>query len=92
MRREYVSGESHYVWGRRYRMELKARLPALVAKWEAAIGVRASAVRVKNMRTRWRKAITPCLWVIWTIFSRIGECSRRSWTIPCWIRISEGRG
>ena len=92
--RDFVSGESHYVWGRRYKLEvrhsnkanniefkgnkmiltvrekstpqqrenfvyewyraqLKAKLPALVNKWEEIIGVHASSVEVKNMRTRW---------------------------------------
>ncbi len=92
--REYVTGESHYLWGRRYRLEirhsnkannielkgnkliltvreksnmqqrenvinewyraeLKTKLPALVEKWEEIIGVKANAVGVKNMLTRW---------------------------------------
>lgn len=36
-----------------YRAQLKTRLPALFAKWERIIGVKASFVGVKNMRTRW---------------------------------------
>lgn len=92
--REYVSGESHYLWGRRYRLEIKpskstnrveikankiilsvreestqqqrenvmnewyraeikTKLPPLLAKWEEVIGVKANAVGVKNMLTRW---------------------------------------
>jgi predicted metal-dependent hydrolase len=92
--REYVSGESHYLWGRRYKLEIqytktankveikgnkliltiretstrlqrekvmtewyraeiKAKLPALIEKWEETIGVKADAISVKNMRTRW---------------------------------------
>lgn len=92
--REYISGESHYLWGRRYKLELKytkttnkveiksnkliltvrehstpkqreniinewyraelkAKLPALIEKWEEIIGVKANAVGVKNMLTRW---------------------------------------
>ena len=92
--REYITGESHYLWGRRYkieirysnkgnkvelkgnkilltvrdkstqkqrenvmnewyRAELKAKLPALIAKWEEIIGVKANSVSVKNMLTRW---------------------------------------
>ena len=92
--REYISGESHYVWGRRYRLEirysktannieiksnkliltvreastpqqrenvmtewyraqLKVKLPGLVEKWEGIIGVKANAVGVKNMLTKW---------------------------------------
>ena len=92
--REYVSGESHYLLGRRYRLELKytkkankvetkgnklvltvreastqeqrekimnewyraelkAKLPALIEKWEKIIGVKTNDFGVKNMRTRW---------------------------------------
>jgi predicted metal-dependent hydrolase len=92
--REYVTGESHYLWGRRYKLEvrysnkgnnieikgnnmiltvrekstrqqrenyvnewyraeLKDKLPHLVKKWENIIGVKAYAVGVKNMLTRW---------------------------------------
>jgi len=92
--REYISGESHYVWGRRYKLEishtkmankvetkggkivlrvretstpqqrerimlewyrteLKAKLPPLHKKWEEIIGVKANAVSVKNMLTKW---------------------------------------
>lgn len=94
-RREFVTGESHYFEGRRYRLDvreaagrplvclvnnttmalqvrpgtdrdvreavlsrwyreqLRARLPALVAKWESKIGVHAAEVRIKRMKTRW---------------------------------------
>ena len=92
--RKYVSGESHYLWGRKYlldiqhttkanniaiksnklvltvrknstpqrrekllnewyRAEIKAKLPGLFKKWENVIGVKANAIGVKNMRTRW---------------------------------------
>lgn len=92
--REYVSGESHYLWGRRYKLELKytkkankvetkssklvltvreastqeqrekimnewyraelkAKLPALIEKWEKIIGVQINDFGVKNMRTKW---------------------------------------
>lgn len=93
--REFVTGESHYFEGRRYRLDvresagpplirlinnttlalqvrpgsdrrfreavlhgwyrsqLRACLPALFAKWEARIGVRAAEVRIKKMKTRW---------------------------------------
>ncbi len=92
--REYITGESHYLWGRRYKLEvrysnkgnsievkgnkmiltvrekstrqqrenyvnewyraeLKDKFPPLVKKWEENIGVKANAVTVKNMLTRW---------------------------------------
>lgn len=36
-----------------YRRELKKRVPPLLAKWEAAIGVRAEDWGIKRMRTKW---------------------------------------
>ena len=93
--REFVTGESHYFWGRRYRIDmiehngppavrlpnnttmelrvrpgsdrevreavlhrwyrhqLRAELPALVAKWQPRIGVIVNDVRIKKMKTRW---------------------------------------
>ncbi|GAA4012688.1 SprT family zinc-dependent metalloprotease [Hymenobacter fastidiosus] len=36
-----------------YRARLKEQLPALVAHWEAVVGVRVQAWAVKQMRTRW---------------------------------------
>jgi predicted metal-dependent hydrolase len=37
----------------RYRSELKAALPALLAKWEPRIGVKSSGVSFRRMKTRW---------------------------------------
>lgn len=93
--REFVTGESHYFWGRRYRIDivehngppavrlpnnttmelrvrpgndrdtreavlhrwyrhqLRAELPALVAKWQPRVGVIVKDVRIKKMKTRW---------------------------------------
>ncbi len=93
--REFVSGESHYFEGRRYRLDvterdapptvrllnntrmglrirpganrdkreailhrwyrsrLRARLPALLEKWEPRVGARVAEVRIRKMRTRW---------------------------------------
>lgn len=93
--REFVTGESHYLEGRRYRLDvlehdappvvilrnrttmqlrvrpgtgrdereailarwyrqrLRDRVPALLEKWEPKLGVRASEVRIKKMKTRW---------------------------------------
>lgn len=36
-----------------YREQLKAAVPALVAKWEKALGVQASKVFVQKMKTKW---------------------------------------
>lgn len=94
-KREYVSGESHYFFGKRYRLELayKDEVPAvflksknkivlqvrpkspvtkrhevmtewyraqfnpvareMIAKWERRIGVQASHIGIKQMKTRW---------------------------------------
>lgn len=97
--RQMVSGESHYVWGKRYlldvsrssgaygveitgntlwvitppgtdaagrfgaldrwyRRELKARVPALLRKWQPALAVEASKLVVRRMRTKWGTCIT----------------------------------
>lgn len=92
---KFVTGEDHYLWGQRcrlevferagkhsvevsssgqlcmfvkpntirairqkvltefYRTEMKKRLPDLIAKWEAIIGVQVSEWGVKKMKTRW---------------------------------------
>jgi len=36
-----------------YRQQLRDSLPALTAKWETVIGVRAAEWRIRQMRTRW---------------------------------------
>lgn len=36
-----------------YRGRLREHLPALVAKWEARIGVQVTEIRIKRMKTRW---------------------------------------
>jgi len=36
-----------------YRMQLKTRLPYLFDKWESIIGVKAKAVTIRNMKSRW---------------------------------------
>lgn len=36
-----------------YREQLRERLPKLFKKWESVIGVRAEAVTIRNMKSRW---------------------------------------
>ncbi|MVN77443.1 DUF45 domain-containing protein [Hymenobacter sp. HMF4947] len=36
-----------------YRAQLKAQVPALLAKWEPVVGAQANAWGIKQMRTRW---------------------------------------
>ena len=36
-----------------YRLQLRGRLPALLAKWEPQVGARPAEVRIKQMKTRW---------------------------------------
>jgi predicted metal-dependent hydrolase len=93
-KREMQSGETHYVWGQRYRLdvsrtsgsfhvetkgqtlwvvtpadvdsksklaaldrwyrrEIKAALPALLAKWQPIVGVEADKIVVRRMKTKW---------------------------------------
>jgi len=42
-----------------YRRQLRALLPALVAKWEPRVGVTVSEVRIKRMKTRWGSCNAP---------------------------------
>lgn len=114
--RKYVSGESHYVWGRKYSLEirhnyinnietegdkiiltvregsttqhrenvmiewyrkqLKEKLPGVIGKWEAIIGVMADSVRIKNMRTRWGtcNTQTKCIWINLQLAKKPIEC------------------
>ncbi|HYV97578.1 MAG TPA: YgjP-like metallopeptidase domain-containing protein [Gemmatimonadaceae bacterium] len=58
------------------RREIQLALPAIVAKWECAIGVRASAVRVRRMRSRWGSC-NPRTGAI-SISSELAEHSRES--------------
>ena len=90
--REYLRRESHYLWGRRYLLELeegtsgvevrhrrlvvrlaaeagierrrevleafyraqvRAAVPGFLKKWEPILGVRAGAVTVRRMKTKW---------------------------------------
>jgi len=93
-RREYLSRESHYLWGKRYLLEviesdtapgvdvehsklllkvrpgtgenrkreivaefyrhqIKANAPALIAKWQKAMGVNLAKLHVQQMKTKW---------------------------------------
>ena len=36
-----------------YRKELKARIPPLIKKWEAVLGVQVADLGVKRMKTKW---------------------------------------
>lgn len=105
-KREMVSGETHYVWGQRYRLdvshtsgnhhvevkgqtlwvvapadsspddrratldrwyrrELRAAVPALLAKWEPIIGAKAEKIVVRRMKTKWGtcKADSNTIWL-----------------------------
>jgi hypothetical protein len=59
-----------------YRDQLKEKLPALVAKWEEIIGVRAESVRVKNMLTRWGTCNTKAqrIWINLQLAKKPIEC------------------
>lgn len=116
-KRQYVSGESYYVWGRRYRLEvvyspirnnvhlsgnklilqvrkdstdvqreytlnewyrdqLKAAVPAVLAKCEKIVGVQAAEWHVKNMRTKWGSCIPDHkrIWLNLQLAKKSPEC------------------
>jgi len=116
--REMVSGESHYVEGRRYRLDvierdgppsvrvrnnnilelcvrpgtdrdkreeilhrwyrvrLKERIPALIAKWEPVIGVTVSEWGIKRMKTRWGTCSIEAqrIWINLELAKKSPEC------------------
>jgi predicted metal-dependent hydrolase len=60
--RDYVSGESHYVWGRPLTLEvayanrapsLERAAAPLIARWEPVLGARLQRLFVQRMKTRW---------------------------------------
>ena len=98
-REELHSGETHYVWGQRYRLdvsrtsgnhhvevkgqtlwvvtpegsdcnekratldrwyrrEVKAAVPALLAKWQPIVGAEADKIVVRRMKTKWGTCVT----------------------------------
>lgn len=48
-----VAAQRQVILDRWLRGRLKARLPVLIEKWEAIVGVRVSAWGVKQMKTKW---------------------------------------
>lgn len=116
--REMISGESHFVEGRRYRldviehngppavylrnnrilelrvrpgtkrdkreeilhswyrMRLKEKIPALIAKWEPVIGVTVSEWGVKKMKTRWGTCTTEArrIWINLELAKKSPRC------------------
>ena len=116
--REFVTGESHYFWGRRYRIDmieyngppavrlpnnttmelrvrpgsdrevreavlhrwyrhqLRAELPALVAKWQPRVGVIVNDVRIKKMKTRWGScnAVAGRIWLNLELVKKPPSC------------------
>jgi hypothetical protein len=53
VRSEYDARRREQVLGRWYRERLRELVPPLLAKWEAILGVRAAAVGIKKMKTKW---------------------------------------
>jgi predicted metal-dependent hydrolase len=116
--REMVSGESHYFWGRRYRLEvievtgkshitlngnntlvlstttdtskekrlklldewyreqIKRRLPALLNKWQAIVGVEPSHCGIRKMKTKWGSCNTSDkrIWLNLELAKKPPEC------------------
>lgn len=48
-----TTAEKHAALHRWYRQEMKSRLPDLIKKWEAIIGVQVNDWGIKAMKTRW---------------------------------------
>lgn len=46
-----------------YRSKLKERIPAIIAKWENVIGVKANDWGIKQMRTKWGACNTDGKWI-----------------------------
>jgi predicted metal-dependent hydrolase len=116
--REMVSGESHYFFGRRYRLEvvevtgkshlaikgnstillftpadtskekrlklldewyreqIKERLPALLTKWQAVVGVEAHHCGIRKMKTKWGSCNTSDkrIWLNLELAKKPPEC------------------
>jgi predicted metal-dependent hydrolase len=116
--REMVSGESHYFFGRRYRLEvvevtgksnlaikgnstlllstpadtskekrlklldewyreqIKERLPALLTKWQAVVGVEAHHCGIRKMKTKWGSCNTSDkrIWLNLKLAKKPPEC------------------
>ena len=53
VRSHYGAKEREQVLWRWYRARLRELVPPLLAKWEAALGVRAATVGIKKMKTKW---------------------------------------
>src|SRR5450755_2179056 len=51
--REFLNRESHYVWGKRYRDQIKLAVSSLIPKWEAAMSVKVDRLFVRQMKTKW---------------------------------------
>lgn len=59
-----------------YRSELKRIVPAIIEKWEAKIGVRASEYGIKKMRTKWGtcNAVAKRIWLNLELAKKPLEC------------------
>jgi predicted metal-dependent hydrolase len=59
-----------------YRQRLRELLPALVAKWEAILGVRATDVRIKAMKTKWGACTVEArrIWLNLELVKKPPEC------------------
>lgn len=60
----------------RYRAELKAAVPALLARWEPRLGVKSSGVGFRRMKTRWGSCSvkTGAIRLNLSLAERPGEC------------------
>jgi predicted metal-dependent hydrolase len=73
---EFDHAQRDAVLQRWYRRQLRALLPALLAKWEPRIGRTVSEVRIKRMKTRWGSCNNPArrVWLNLELIKKPVEC------------------
>ncbi|OZB42101.1 MAG: metal-dependent hydrolase [Alishewanella sp. 34-51-39] len=86
--REMCTGETHYLWGRGYRLDvaqilqdwyrtiLRKRVEPLIQQWQERIGVTASFVGIKRMKTKWGSCnpSTGRIWLNLELVKKPPEC------------------
>ena len=73
---EYGRAQRNAVMQRWYRRELRALIPAMLARWEPRIGKPVSEVRIRRMKTRWGSCNTAArrVWLNLELIKKPVEC------------------